>query len=192
MRTWLMLGIALACSGAAAAAPKLPPDSVYQLPTQMVDQRGAKLDWRSRAGRPQVVAMFYSSCKFMCPLIIDSVKGVEKQIPAADRQRLGLLLISMDPKRDVPPTLSALAAKRKLDAATWTLATPPAAEVRAIAGLLGVRYRQLADGEFNHTSELILLDQQGRVIARTAKMGGVPDPEFVTAVRKSLRTAANP
>jgi protein SCO1/2 len=48
----------------------------------------------------------------------------------------------------------------------------------------------LEDGEFNHTSALVLLDANGRVLARTEQMGTRPDPEFVTAVRKAL--AASP
>jgi protein SCO1/2 len=51
--------------------------------------------------------------------------------------------------------------------------------------VLGVRYRQLADGDFNHTSALLLLDADGRILARTEKLGGVPDPEFLAAVRQA-------
>ena len=52
--------------------------------------------------------------------------------------------------------------------------------------MLGIRYRELADGEFNHTSALVLLDSQGRVLARTERMGSQPDPEFLAVVRKAL------
>ena len=54
-----------------------------------------------------------------------------------------------------------------------------------IAGVLGIRYRALADGEFNHTSALVLLDAHGRELARTEKLGGTPDPAFIAAVRKA-------
>ena len=56
-----------------------------------------------------------------------------------------------------------------------------------MAGALGIRYRQLADGEFNHTSMLVLLDADGRILARTEQVGSQPDPEFVAAVRRALR-----
>ena len=59
--------------------------------------------------------------------------------------------------------------------------------MRKLAALLGIRYRQLADGEFNHTSVLILLDAEGRILARTEKLGAKPDPAFLAAVRKALR-----
>jgi protein SCO1/2 len=58
--------------------------------------------------------------------------------------------------------------------------------VRSVAGVLDVRYRQLSDGEFNHTSALILLDANGRILARTEKMGSEVDPAFVAAVRAAL------
>jgi protein SCO1/2 len=64
------------------------------------------------------------------------------------------------------------------------LASPEPDAVRGVAGVLDVRYRQLADGEFNHTSALILLDADGRIVARTEKIGSDVDPDFIAAVRK--------
>jgi protein SCO1/2 len=179
-------GIASAPS-AATGAP-LPRDSVYQLDATLTDQAGRTTPWRARRGRPQLVAMFYTSCQYICPLIVDSGKAVEKQLSQAQRLRLGILLVSMDPARDDPDALRAVADQRGLDLARWTLASPPGNQVRAIAGVLGIRYRALADGEFNHTSAMILLDADGRILASTDKMGTQPDPDFVAAVRRATST----
>jgi len=137
-----------------------------------------------------VVSMFYTSCQYICPLIVDSGKGIEKSLTPAERARVRLLLISMDPKRDTPAALLAVVKKRNLDSTRWTLASPAPDNVRAIAGVLGVRYRALADGEFNHTTALILLDANGRILARTEQVGSRPDPEFLAAVRRAA--AAKP
>ena len=67
--------------------------------------------------------------------------------------------------------------------------SPHRSDVRAVAGVLGMRYRALADGEFNHTSALVLLDADGRILARTEQMGSVPDPEFLAAVRRATTPA---
>ena len=182
----LWSGIASAAPPLPASPPPLPGDSVYQLAAPMTDQQGRSFDWRSRRGRPQVVAMFYTSCPYICPLIVDSGKAVESALTPAERARLDLLLVSLDPANDTPAALAEVAARRKLDPARWTLARPRAQDLRRIAGLLGVRYRALADGQFNHTSALVLLDADGRVVARTEKIGGVADPEFVAATRKVL------
>ena len=174
----------LAANIAFAAKPApLPRDSVYQLPLQLTDQAGRTSDWRGRRGKPQLVSMFYTSCQYICPLIVDSGKAVEKHLTATQQRNLGILLVSMDPKRDAPAALQSVVDKRRLDTARWTLASPPAADVRAAAGVLGIRYRQLADGEFNHTSALVLLDADGRILARTEQVGSRPDPEFIAAVR---------
>jgi protein SCO1/2 len=77
--------------------------------------------------------------------------------------------------------------KRALDARRWQLLAPRAEDVRNIAGVLDVRYRQLAGGGFNHGSALILLDAEGRILSRTEKMGTRPDPDFVAAVRRAVR-----
>ena len=172
---------------AAGKTTPLPADSLYQLTLPLTNQDGITADWRSRRGKPQLVAMFYTSCKFICPLIVDSGKAIEHQLDANQQKKLGILLISMDPKRDDPKALTVIVDKRKLDTTRWTLASPRQDDVRTVAGLLGIRYRLLADGEFNHSSALILLDANGRIIARTEKMGTQPDPEFVAAVKKALR-----
>lgn len=186
MKTLLLSALlALAAAPAAARDAPLPADSVYQLQATLVDQAARKTEWRALRGKPRLVAMFYTSCQYICPLIVDSGKAVERQLAPAERARIGIVLVSMDPARDTPKALQAVADKRKLDGGRWTLLAPQADDVRGIAAVLGVRYRQLADGQFNHSSTLVLLDADGRVLARTEKMGTQPDPEFVAAVRRA-------
>ncbi len=179
----------LMLSGAVAAATPLPADSVLQLSNRFTDQDGKSFVLSERRGHVQVVSMFYSSCKFVCPLLIDSGLGLDKALAPAERARLRVLLISLDPVRDTTAALNALATKRKLDRTRWTLARTDKDGVRKMAALLDVRYRQLADGEFNHTSGLILLDSEGRILARTEKLGATPDPAFLAAVRKALKAS---
>lgn len=81
---------------------------------------------------------------------------------------------------------AAPAGPRPLDPARWTLARTEAHAVRQLAAVLGVRYRALADGGFNHTSELVLLDRDGRPLARTPAAGPVPAEDFLLAVRAAL------
>ena len=174
-----------ALAGAAQPAPALPGDSIYQLPLPLTDSHGKTADWRTLRGKPRLVSMFYTSCQYICPLIVESGKAVERQLSPAQQARLGVVLISMDPARDTPAALKKVSDQRKLDSKRWLLASPPAGDVRAVAAVLGIRYRQLADGEFNHSSALILVDANGRILARTEQIGSKPDPAFVAAVRKA-------
>ncbi len=193
MRRILCTLALLAVAATAQAVPAaLPRDSVYQLDAALTDQAGRRTTLGARRGTAQVVVMFYTSCSYICPTIIDTVLDLDRKLAPAERARLGVLLISLDPRRDDPAALLATATKRGLDLARWTLAQPQAADVRAIAGLLGVRYRVLADGELNHTGALVLLDADGRVIASSAKTSGVVDPSFLARVRSVLARPASP
>jgi protein SCO1/2 len=165
------------------ATTPLPRDSVYQLPAKLTGAAGHALAWQDLRGRPRLATMFYTSCRYVCPMIVDSLRAVEHGLSESQRGRIGFVLISMDPERDTPQALARVQSERSLDPSNWLLMRPDPGDLRSLAGVLGIRYRALADGEFNHTTMLVLLDADGRVLARTERIGGDGDPEFLTAVR---------
>ncbi len=181
----------LALSALAGAAP-LPPESVLQLSNAYTDQSGSNFQLAARRGHVQLVGMFYTSCTYTCPLMIDSARRLDRALTPAQRNDLRVLLVSIDPARDSPAVLAAMAVKRKLDTSRWTLARTDDDGVRKLAALLGVRYRKLTNGDFNHTSGLILLDADGRILARTEQLGAAPDPKFVSALRAALAKSSAP
>lgn len=179
------VALLLLLGGSAHAAQPLPGDSVYQLPVQLTGQDGQSQMLSARRGRPQLVTMFYTSCKMVCPLIIDSLRLTRNALDPSIRSQIDLLAVSFDPARDDVATLRSYADKRKLDPRFWTLARAEPAQVRQLSGVLGLQYRQLPDGEFNHSSELILLDAEGRIAARTDVIGRL-DPAFVKAITETV------
>lgn len=172
-----------------ASGPVLPGDSVYQVDATVVDQQGRPQPWQALRGRPTVVSMFYANCHLMCPLIIASGKALQSRLGPQERDALDFAVISIDPARDTPAALQEVAQMHRLDAAHWRLLRPDDADVRTLAAVLGIRYRAQPDGTFNHTSALILLDRDGRIVARSEVTGLQPDPQFVDAVRKHLGDA---
>ena len=168
-----------------AHAADLPSESLYRLPIALVDRSGRGFLLAQRAGKPQLVSMFYTSCQYVCPLIIDTLKKTQAQLTPAERARLAILLVSFDPVRDTPERLQQVFAERKLDAATWTLARTDERDVRKLAAALDIQYRVLANGEVSHSSALVLLDAQGRIAAHTDHIGEV-DADFIIAVKKAL------
>ncbi|MHB1059026.1 MAG: SCO family protein [Rhodanobacter sp.] len=183
----LLAMLLLSALGAAHAATPLPGDSVYNLPVQLTGQDGRRQMLAERRGRPQQVTMFYTSCTMVCPMIIDTLRLTRNALDPQTRARLGLLAVSFDPANDDVAALKAYAGKRKLDPRIWTLARAEPAQVRQLSGVLGLQYRQLPDGEFNHSSELILLDAEGRIAARTTVIGRI-DPAFVKAIDATVAT----
>lgn len=181
----LMIAMCSVASVQAAAGVDLPGDSVYQLHAPLLDQDGKSIDFASLRGKPRLITMFYASCPYMCPLIIDTARMSERELDQSERAKLSVLMVSFDAKRDNPAALKALADKRKVDTTRWSLTGTDAANVRKIAAILGIQYRPLDDGEFSHTSVLILLDAEGRIAARSEIMGKI-DPDFIEAIKQVL------
>lgn len=191
-RLLVLLMMSLPTLAIAAAPLPLSPTSVLQLPNTFTDQSGRNFQLADRRGHVQLVSMFYTSCTYTCPLMIDSGIGVQHALTPTQREALRILIVSFDPQRDTPAALNAVVIKRHLDTQRWTLARSDDSGVRKFAALLGVRYRKIAGGDFNHTSGLILLDAEGRILAKTDQLGAVPDPKFLSAVRTALDHSSAP
>ena len=182
---WVLATAALVLTLPVLSAPQkvtpLPANSIYQLSVPFTDQLGrtSKLeDWR---GKPVMISMFYSSCQFVCPRIVEALKRTEEGLAT----KVPVLMVSFDPVRDDTAALKAMADERHIDAKRWTLARTDARNVRKFAAMLGIQYRELPSGEFNHTSVIILLDAEGRIVGKTATLGEA-DPAFVK-LAKSLK-----
>ena len=182
------VALALLALGAAmfAAAGPLPANSIYQLAVPLTDQDGRDFPMDQQRGRPMLVSMFYTSCQFVCPMTIDALRATEAGLEARERERLNVLMVSIDPVHDTVTVLKRTADERHLDTARWRLARTDAATVRKLAAVLGIQYRALANGEFNHTTALILIDADGRIAGRTSRLGNA-DPAFVKLVKAAAQ-----
>lgn len=183
LMTTLLASLVLSCALMArpACAADMPGDSVYQLAVPLTDQDGHAATFGVHRGAPQIISMFYTSCTMVCPMIIETMKLTRRA--AGDPANLHLLAVSFDPAHDSVDALRRYAGVHKLDLRWWTLARTTPQDTRALAAVLGVQYRPLPDGGFNHSSTLLLLDRDGRIAARSTVIGRI-DPAFVDAVRQ--------
>ena len=199
-RALALATLALAVVGSAQATPAaaavgtvkdavpLPTDSVYQLQSALTDQAGRAFRLDERRGQPMLVSMFYTSCQFVCPMLIDALRDNQRQLNDSEREHLGVLLVSFDPAHDSTDVLRHTFDERGLDPAHWSLARSDPTTTRKLASVLGIQYRALANGDFNHTTVLLLLDAQGRIVARTSQLGNA-DPAFVKRVRAVVQAS---
>lgn len=170
-------------AGVAAARDSDPPTSLYHLDATLTDQSGRAHGVDVHRGHPVLVTLFYGGCQATCPLIIETLRDVERQVPAAQRAKLRVLLVSIDPEHDTPEALRALAAERRIDTSRWTLARADASDVRQLAALLDVQYRALPSGGFYHSTMISVLTPQGEIAASSSKLGRA-DPRLVEAAKK--------
>ena len=183
-RLSFFLSATLALAGS-LHAQSLPGDSVYHLQATTQDAGSRPVAWSSLHGQPRVVSMFYTNCHLMCPLIIENAKSAQKQLSAAERKKLGIVMLSLDPARDTPAAMREVAQRHRVPQG-WQFLTPDNNDVRAIASVLDVRYRFRDDGSINHTSVLVLLDAEGRVRARSEVTGAAADPAFLIQIKALL------
>ncbi|HEX6590031.1 MAG TPA: SCO family protein [Longimicrobiales bacterium] len=154
----------------AVPAGEITSGSVYNLDGQWWDATGARAPLGRLAGRPQVVAMVYTSCAQACPAIVSDMKRIEAAL-GPDADGVGFVLASMDPERDTPEKLAEFARRSGFDAARWTLLGAADDDVLELAAVLGVQYRGLPDGEFTHSNILTVLDANGEIVHRQLGLG---------------------
>jgi protein SCO1 len=194
------LAVALAAvAGAAAAAEPahvhvheaeapavLPGTSLYQLGVTLDAAGGARLALDSLRGGPVVVTMFYSTCTTVCPMLTLAMQRIAAGLDEGERARVRFVMVSLDAARDTPARLEEFAADHHLQRPPFVVAHAATADVRSIAAALGIRYRQLPDSSFSHSSLITLLDRDGVPVAR-AQLLAAEDPGFVASVRAQLK-----
>jgi protein SCO1/2 len=181
MRPALMSMLVAAVLLAPAAPATDRSASLYQMHEKLLSQDGKAIDLDVYRGQPVLVTMFYGSCQATCPLIIDTLRAVERKLDEPRRNQLRVLLVSIDPERDTPAALRKLADERHIDTSRWTLAHADAAAVRRIAAALSIQYRKLPDGQFSHSAIISALEADGKIMAQSAELGHA-DPELLKVV----------
>jgi protein SCO1/2 len=179
-RMWLPLVAALTFLVSPAQAEDRSA-SLYQLHEELRNQDGKAIDLDVYRGQPVLVTMFYGSCPATCPLIIDTLRAIERKVDEPRRKELRVLLVSLDPERDTPAALRKLADDRRIDTTRWTLAHADANAVRRIAAALSIQYRKLPDGQFSHSTVISALDANGKIETQSADLGSA-NPELLAAL----------
>ena len=172
------------------AALELPPadytrESLYQLETTFTDDSGRRFVLGSLKGRPVVLTMFFTSCSYACPLLVADMSRIRDALPAAQRDQAALVLVSFDPARDTPAALREYRESRGLDR-QWTLLHGDNDAVRELAALLGVKFKQEANGQFAHSNLISILNAEGEIVHQRAGLKGGLD-EAGRALAQAIR-----
>ena len=146
--------------------------SLYGLTGRWMNQDGSARRLDDFEGNPVVLSMVFTHCSYACPLIVRDMKRIGAELPDDVRDRARFVLVSLDPERDTPEALRRFAEAHALDLDRWTLLRGEEEQVRLLATLLGVRYRQQADGQFAHTSLISILDEEGEIVQQQKGLSG--------------------
>ena len=93
--------------------------SIYNLPSQWTNQDGKNIVMKDLKGKVLVMVMIYTSCKAACPRLVADMRNIESRLHEEIKDRVKLVLISIDPEVDTPKRLKAFAIENKMDAPQW-------------------------------------------------------------------------
>ena len=163
--------IASCCAKTESAAAALSDESLYQTESRWRTDTGKQIKLADLRGRPQVVLMFFASCQSACPVLMHDLQRIEAALKPEQRVRIGFTLVTIDPRRDTPEALRRYRATRALPAETWTLLHGEPDDTRELAALLGVKYKEGANGQFAHSNLITVLNQQGEIVHQLVGLG---------------------
>ncbi len=158
----LILTLIIGFSNLSFADTVLPSDSVYQVGGTWLTADNQSIQLESLAGKPQVIALIYTGCSNACPVIVESMKRVEKQVPINMRGKIGFVLVSLTPDTDYPKTLRNFAEKKGLNP-NWKILRGNNELVRTLSNALNGRYKVIKDGDVAHSNTVTLLNSQGQI-----------------------------
>ncbi|MDE2796615.1 MAG: SCO family protein [Gemmatimonadota bacterium] len=138
----------------------------------LVDQHGQAFDWSRVAGRPALLTFGFGHCATVCPMTVMNARRVQDRFRAEGRE-MDLVVITLDPWRDTPARLPALARQFHLsggvegdeDRVESYLLSGAVESVNAALDALQVARERVADtGDIVHPALVYLLDATGTII----------------------------
>ena len=141
----------------AGPLPRAAPDISF------VDQFGNERRLASLGGRYVLLHVFYGSCLTICPIVIEEVRQLYLELPAAQRNKLIILSLSVDSVHDTTERL--LDFWREEGAFEgWIMAQPADDSTARVAQEFGIWVFAKRDGTINHSADLFLIDPGGRIV----------------------------
>ena len=148
------------------AGDAIPPSTYPRLDRTSPDLRliahdGQTRDLQSLAGRPVLVTFAYAHCETVCPVVVQHVLQAQAYL-TAQGIATRVLIVTLDPWRDTPSRLPAMATSWGLPATdAWVLG----GEVEHVEAVLDAwdvpRSRDLTTGEVTHPSLVYVIDAEG-------------------------------
>lgn len=159
------------CARAAHVPSQLSEKSVFQLESKWTTDSGEEIALRDLRGRPQVLVMFFANCQFACPILVHDLQKIEAALAPDLQKRVEFTLVTIDPSRDTPEALARFRATRALPAGTWNLLHGKPDDIQELAAVLGVKYKEEANGQFAHSNLITVLNSDGEIVHQLIGLG---------------------
>jgi cytochrome oxidase Cu insertion factor (SCO1/SenC/PrrC family) len=175
-------------AGFDAAATASPRTGVVDAPRlhrpapalALVDQRGSPITLSQFRGRPVFVTFAFAHCETVCPLVVRDLLQAQGQ--AAELAPV-VVIVTLDPWRDPPARLSAIATQWQLGKDAHILSGGIADVERTLDAWQVGRTRDTRTGEVTHATVVYVLDRSGEI---AFALSGVTDAGIFAALARRL------
>jgi len=124
------------------------------------DQHAESVSLDRFHGRPIIVTFAYGHCETVCPLVVSDVLAAQRQL--AD-QSPAVIIVTLDPWRDTPSRLGAIASNWNMGPQTHLLSGPPAVVERTLNAWRVPRVRNEQTGDLSHPPIVYIVGPDGRI-----------------------------
>jgi protein SCO1/2 len=165
----MLLAIATLMPCPAASAPF----SFYTAPYSFTNDRAQTVHLSEWRGKPLILTMEYSNCRFMCTTTFSKMKAIQT---AADQKKLQIdfMIVSLDPKNDTPQAWRQYRVSRDVDRSNWHLLTGSEATTKEFAALMGIKYWYV-DDHILHDFKIVRLNANGEIEKAITDFDDKPD-----------------
>ena len=145
--------------------------SIYNLPSEWTNQNGKNIEMKDLKGKVLVMVMIYTSCKAACPRLVADMRNIESRLPKKIKNKVDLVLISIDPEVDTPERLKAFAIENQMDSSQWMFLRSSEENTREFAAVLSVNYKKISPLDFSHSNLISVFNTQGELVYQQEGLG---------------------
>lgn len=132
----------------------------------LVDQSGRTVTLDQFRGRPVLVTFAFGHCETVCPLVVHAALSVRDRL-ARDAASVSLvpvvIVLTLDPWRDTPSRLAAIAAQWGVTGDAHVLSGAPDQVERALNAWRIPRVRNEKTGDVSHPTMVYVVGPNGRI-----------------------------
>lgn len=127
----------------------------------LIDESGAPFTEGDLQGRWSILFFGFTHCPDICPMTLVDMNRLIEGLTDEERERIQIVLVSVDPERDTPQQLRQYVRHFNPD---FTGLTGDPGMIYRFATELGIAYNRVEQGEsytMDHTSSLVIINPRG-------------------------------
>lgn len=177
------------CNQKAKAAVKDKPISdlsIYNLPSKWTNQNGQHIEMKDMKGKVLVMVMIYTSCKAACPRLVADMRNIEQRLPEKIKDKVKMVMVSIDPETDTSKRLKAFAVENKMDSNQWVFLRSTEENTREFAAVLAVNYKKISPIDFSHSNIISVFNTDGELVYQQEGLG-VNSDATITKIKEEAQ-----